>query len=182
MAPKPQQEIKCAWLQMLVFKAGLFDHASLTANEQQALVLFLRECQSLQQVATNMQLTTARASQLLDNAVGKLLLAVKNMITRENLLDSVVAESKKLKQELSLLKTLHDTKPVPASTETITPILVQNCRLSNRAKKVLEAKQITYVAELATLSKEKLRAIPRVGIRTFDEIITFAEDCGIRIR
>ncbi len=172
---------------MLIINTGLIEISFLSVNEQYALTAYLQENETYSKIGEEMQLTDERARQLIVKGFEKILLTIRSLIAKSVRLESILIEKENIGKELFAL---HENfkeeqqlskegliKLVPNGSNN----LLGSIPFSVRAKRALDTLKIESIADLSSLTKEKLNSLRQVGVKTIDEIIRKSEEYGIKI-
>jgi hypothetical protein len=177
--------MKRDWLTLLLFDTKLIENSLLSEKEIMALTSYVKERKNYADISKEIGVTDERVRQLIENAIGKILLSIKNLLAKASLFQATLVEKKLLEDELVELK-LRFQKNLDEEEKNgvrIKPfgIAINDVRFSIRAKKVLADLNIKYIEDLKQLSLKTLTSVEGTGIKTVEEIKRIAEEYGVNI-
>ena len=175
---------KQKWLNNLIFDSGLFDLTVLSEKEILYIKRYLQDKKSPGEIAHEVEVSVERVKQMIENGIDKILVTLKEIISKKIWFQEVSNEKKILQNELAALRTrfkkeLADEKQTMEYERLNIPI--SNLLFSARAKTVLSYIDLRTLNDLRYLTLEQLNRARNAGPKTIDEIVTKAREFGIEI-
>ena len=174
------------WLSTFIFSTKLIEVSHLTENEKYILHAYLTENKNNNEIAKEIELTNERVRQLIENALGKVFLTIKDLIAKSKWLEKTIKEKSDLEEEISSLK-IRFKKQLAAEQQLTmnfdeANISINDMRISVRAKNALIKLGIMTLKDLSESTKSNLFSKGKVGVKTYEEIIRKAEEFGVKIQ
>jgi hypothetical protein len=173
------------WLKRFIFDTKLFDNVSLSYKEIISPEAYIKDKKTYEEIGNQIGVSDERVRQLIENGLGKIFLAVKDILARSQLLRASLTEKQFLEYQLTQLKTKFkkELKEEQLASVRVKPlqIPISDISLSVRAKKILKELNIIYISDMTKLSRQILYSVDRAGVKTVEEIIRISEEYGVKI-
>lgn len=173
-------------LNCLLFETNLILNSELNEKEFYAITKYLQENLTLLEIGNNVKLTPERIRQIIETGNNKILASITELILIKSKFQSLLQQNETLTKELLNLKNKFK-KELAAENQlsltfenAYTPI--NNLNFTVRAQKIFKELNIDFVEQLDSLTISKLNSTNKIGAKTIHEIITKANELGVKIK